>query len=39
MDVDHIVLEHPIKELGEHKIEVKVGNKTATFKLIVEETK
>jgi len=39
MDTEHINLEHPIKELGEHKIEVKVGDKTATFKLVVEEAK
>ncbi len=39
MDADHINLEHPIKELGEHKIEVKVGDKTVTFKLTVEDLK
>ncbi len=39
IEIDHIVLEHPIKELGEHEIEVKVGDKTVTFKLIVEEVK
>jgi len=37
VEADHIMLEHPIKELGEHEIEVKVGEKTATFKLVVEE--
>jgi len=35
--VEHIVLEHPIKEIGEHEIEVKVGDKTATFKLVIEK--
>ncbi len=39
VDAEHIALEHPIKELGEHKIEVKVGKKIATFKLIIEEIK
>lgn len=37
MDAEHINLEHPIKELGEHAIEVKVGGKNATFKLIIEQ--
>jgi large subunit ribosomal protein L9 len=37
MDTEHIVLEHPIKELGEHSIEAKVGDKTVTFKLVVEQ--
>jgi len=37
MDAEHIILEHPIKELGEHDIEVKVGDKTATFKLTIEQ--
>jgi large subunit ribosomal protein L9 len=32
---DFIVLDRPIKELGEHKIEVKVGDKSASFTLIV----
>ena len=36
---EHIVLEHPIKEIGEHEINVKVEDKTATFKLIVEQKK
>ncbi len=39
MDAEHIILAHPIKELGEHEIEVKVGDKTVTFKLTVEELK
>ena len=37
MDAEHITLEHPIKELGEHDIEVKVGDKSVTFKLVVEQ--
>lgn len=37
MDADHIVLEHPIKELGDHNIDVEVGDKKVTFKLTVEE--
>ena len=37
MDAEHIILEHPIKELGEHKIEVKVGDKTVIFKLVIEQ--
>ncbi len=33
---EHIVLENPIKEIGEHNIEVKVDDKVTTFKLVVE---
>lgn len=33
---EHIVLEHPIKELGEHKINVKIGDQKAAFTLVVE---
>ena len=33
---EYIVLEKPIKTVGEHMIEVKVGDKTATFKLVIE---
>ena len=36
---DFIVLEKPIKEVGEHKIEVKAGEKSAVFALTVESTK
>lgn len=39
IESEHIALEHPIKELGEHKIEVKVGDKTAKFTLVIEEIK
>jgi large subunit ribosomal protein L9 len=31
-----IELEHPIKEVGEHTINIKVGGKSASFKLVVE---
>jgi large subunit ribosomal protein L9 len=33
---EFIVLDHPIKETGEHTIEVKVGEKSAKLKLVVE---
>ncbi len=36
---DFIVLDKPIKEIGDHKIEVKVKDKTATFTLKIEATK
>ncbi|MDQ3077167.1 MAG: 50S ribosomal protein L9 [bacterium] len=32
---DYIVLEKPIKEVGEHTIEVKVQDKSANFKLVI----
>lgn len=32
---DSILIEHGIKEVGEHSIPVKVGEKTAHFKLII----
>jgi large subunit ribosomal protein L9 len=35
MDETHIMLDKPIKEVGEHTIEVKVGEKNAKFKLNV----
>lgn len=31
-----ISLEHPVKEVGDHKIEIKLGDKTASFKLTVK---
>ncbi len=37
MDAEHIILEHPIKELGEYDIEVKVGDKNVVFKLVIEQ--
>ncbi len=33
---EYIVLEKPIKTVGEHEIQVKVGENTASFKLIIE---
>ncbi len=33
---DHLVLEKPIKEVGEHAITVKVGDREAAFKLIIK---
>ncbi|MCI5108867.1 MAG: 50S ribosomal protein L9 [Candidatus Pacebacteria bacterium] len=35
-DEDHIVLEEPIKEVGEHEIKVKVGEKEVALKVKVE---
>lgn len=39
VDAHHIILEKPIKEVGEHKIDIKVQDKKATFTLVVEATK
>jgi large subunit ribosomal protein L9 len=39
VDPSFIILEHPIKELGEHKIQVSGGGKTTTFTLVVEGKK
>ncbi len=36
IDPSFIQLEHPIKEVGTHAIEVKVGGKSAKFKLVIE---
>ncbi|MDB5238811.1 MAG: rplI [Candidatus Parcubacteria bacterium] len=36
IDPSFIQLEHPIKEVGTHAIEVKVGGKSAKFNLIIE---
>ena len=33
---DMIILEHPIKEVGEHNIPIKIGNKEVTFKLVIK---
>lgn len=33
---DHLVLEKPIKEVGEHAITVKVGDREAAFKVIIK---
>ncbi|MEK7646536.1 MAG: 50S ribosomal protein L9 [Patescibacteria group bacterium] len=39
VDPSFIMLDHPIKEVGEHKITVSGGGKTAVFTLIVEAKK
>jgi large subunit ribosomal protein L9 len=39
IDPESIQLEHPLKEVGEHTIEVKVGNRSAKFILLIEATK
>jgi len=36
MDEDHIILKNPIKEVGEHKVQIKVGDKEEVFTVIVE---
>lgn len=36
---DFIILEHPIKEAGEHEIEVKASGKSAKFKLTITPLK
>lgn len=36
LDADHVVLEKPIKEVGEHAITVKVGDREAAFKVIIK---
>ncbi len=35
---EYIVLEKPIKEIGEHKVEVRVQDKTAEFTVVVSAT-
>lgn len=37
IDPSYIQLEHPIKTGGEHVIEVKTGNRSVKFKLVVEK--
>jgi large subunit ribosomal protein L9 len=37
VDPTFIQLEHPLKEVGEHSVEVKSGSATAKFKLIIEK--
>ena len=32
---DYIVLDKPLKEVGEHKVEAKVQEKSATFKVVI----
>jgi len=36
VDPSFIQLEHPLKEIGEHVIEVKGGGKSAKFKVVIE---
>jgi large subunit ribosomal protein L9 len=36
IDPSFVQLEHPIKEVGTHTIEVKAGGKSAKFKLVIE---
>ncbi|MCK5027861.1 MAG: 50S ribosomal protein L9 [Candidatus Pacebacteria bacterium] len=35
----HIILDKPLKELGEHTVQAHVQDKTAEFKVIIEEIK
>ncbi len=35
---DHLILEHPVKEIGEHDIVIKIHNKEASFKLIIKSS-
>jgi large subunit ribosomal protein L9 len=37
VDAEHIILEKPIKELGEHEVKIIVQDKKAIFKVIVEK--
>ena len=39
IDSEHIILEHPIKEVGEHEVDVKVGNVDVKFKLVIDKLK
>lgn len=39
VDPSFIQLDHPLKETGEHEIEVRGGGKSAKFKVIIETTK
>jgi large subunit ribosomal protein L9 len=36
IDPEYLILDKPVKELGEHKLEIKVGDKKAKFTLYVE---
>jgi large subunit ribosomal protein L9 len=36
IDPEFIKLDHPLKEVGEHIVEVSVGGKTGKFKLVIE---
>lgn len=35
---EFIILERPIKEIGEHEIQISIQNKKSSFKLVVERT-
>jgi large subunit ribosomal protein L9 len=35
--IEHIVMDKPIKELGEHEVKIRVQDKEATIKVVVEE--
>ena len=37
LSAEHVVLEKPIKEVGEHAITVKVGDREVTFKLVIKK--
>ena len=37
VDAEHIILEKPIKELGEHEVKIIVQDKKASFKVIIEK--
>jgi large subunit ribosomal protein L9 len=39
VDPSFIQLEHPLKELGEHVVEVKGGGKSVKFKVLIEAVK
>ena len=36
LPAEHIVLDKPIKEIGEHSVTVKVGDREATFQLVIK---
>ena len=36
ISAEHLLLEHPLKEVGEHAITVKVANKEVAFKLVIK---
>lgn len=37
VDADHVILEKPIKEVGEHEVKIVVQDKKASFKVVVEK--
>jgi ribosomal protein L9 len=39
IDVSNLLIEKPIKEVGEHSVLVQMGQKKGAFKLFVESTK